>query len=138
MKREWECHNCGSTAKFDEDELPPGWRWFGLAGNLEGIFDQLETPLICPECVANVDAALEQRIKKRKPRSIDEQVGMAVTVRKLADALMTVPVKVAHETAEQFQYRMDEWSAIWKETIREAGDGDRIRRIRGHIEGRRS
>lgn len=137
MKREWECQNCGATLKHDEDELPPGWRWFGMAGNLEGIFDQLETPLICLRCVGAVEVALESTMKKRAAPKPSETVDMAVTVRKIARALGTVPMRDQRETHEQFTERMNEWYLLFKETIDEAANEDWIRRIRGHIEGRK-
>ena len=136
MKREWECQNCGAVEKHDEDELPPGWRWFGLAGNLEGIFDQLETPLMCLACVRAAEAGLEGCLKGKKRPGPAEAVLMAVTVRRMAEALASFPVKVDRETLEQFQYRLQEWYLVCKDSIEEAGNRDWIRRIRGTIEGR--
>ncbi len=59
----WICHNCKSTGKGSEDELPQGWRWFGLSSTLEGQFDELECPLLCASCVIDVEVALVKRQK---------------------------------------------------------------------------
>ena len=136
MNREWECHNCGRTEKHDEDELPTGWRWLGLAANLDGIFDQLETPLLCKACIFAVFVAVEECLQKRKMPGPTEAVIMAITVRRMAEALESFPVKVDHETLDQFFSRLKEWHLVCKDVIEESGNRDWIRRIRGTIEGR--
>jgi len=138
MKREWECQNCGSTEKRDEDELPPGWRWFGMAANLEGIFDRLETPLVCASCVKTVEIALDSGMRKQVKASPRLEVLMAVAVRQIAQALASVPVRTPSETDEQFADRMNDWYLLSRDAVDEAGNHDWIRRIRGHIEGRKT
>lgn len=70
MRRCWKCFNCHSEKYHLEDELPAGWRWFGLTETLEGIFDQIECPLLCQLCVAAIDDVLKLA-RERGPVSLD-------------------------------------------------------------------
>lgn len=58
--RDWECMNCGTKDRCSEDRLPVGWRWIGLAEGIDGIHQEVESPLICSFCVARVEKALEE------------------------------------------------------------------------------
>lgn len=70
MRRAWKCQNCGTESYHSEDELPAGWRWFGLCETLEGHFDELECPLLCRLCVAALDDVLKQA-RERGPVSLE-------------------------------------------------------------------